>query len=262
MIRGIDKFRQHFAGFEQHYVLIGGVASALVMEAAGLEFRATRDFDMVLCVEALDPAFGKAFWDFVKQGGYQNVQRSTGERIFYRFDKPADPDFPYMLELFSRNPDHIRPAEDSHLTPLPIDEAVSSLSAILLNEDYYNFLHQHIKRIDGISVVSEFCLIPLKASAWLDLTRQVTDGVKVDDKNIRKHKNDVLRLFQVLTPDTRIALPPVVGHDLTNFLRMLQQDSTLDLKQFGLAGLSREQVVTQLIAIYQLPPIAGTGESL
>lgn len=256
MIRGIDKFREHFAGFDQHYALIGGVASALVMEAAGLQFRATKDFDMVLCVEALDPAFGAAFWDFVQRGGYQNQQHSSGDKIFYRFDKPADSAFPYMLELFSRNPAHIQPADGSHLTPLPIDEAISSLSAILLDEDYYAFLHQHKVQHEGISVVSEYCLIPLKASAWLDLTRRAVEGEKVDGGNIKKHKNDVLRLFQLLRPDARIALPLTVAQDLGRFLHLLQQDAALDLKPFGLAGLSIGQLVAQLAAIYQLPPPA------
>ena len=41
MIRGIDKFRKHFAGFTDHYVLIGGAASDLVMDEAGVAFRAT-----------------------------------------------------------------------------------------------------------------------------------------------------------------------------------------------------------------------------
>src|SRR6218665_348101 len=52
-------------------ILIGGTAAALTMEEAGLEFRATKDVDIVLHVEALTPAFGKAFWKFVEDGGYE-----------------------------------------------------------------------------------------------------------------------------------------------------------------------------------------------
>jgi hypothetical protein len=40
------------------------------MEQAGLEFRATKDLDIVLHIEVLNPAFGTAFWDFVETGGY------------------------------------------------------------------------------------------------------------------------------------------------------------------------------------------------
>ena len=53
MVRGLDKFREHFAGFGDRYVLIGA-ASYLVMNEAGVEFRATKDLDIVLCTESLD----------------------------------------------------------------------------------------------------------------------------------------------------------------------------------------------------------------
>ena len=44
-----------------------------------------------------------------------------------------------MIELFSRTPEGLELAEGSHLTPLPIEEAAASLSAILLDENYYAF---------------------------------------------------------------------------------------------------------------------------
>lgn len=45
MIRGLDLFREHFADFTEHYVLIGGSASELVMNEAGVDFRATKDLN-------------------------------------------------------------------------------------------------------------------------------------------------------------------------------------------------------------------------
>lgn len=56
-IRGLSRFRERFAAYAESYVLIGGAASLLVMEEAGLTFRATKDLDLVLCVEALDSRF-------------------------------------------------------------------------------------------------------------------------------------------------------------------------------------------------------------
>ena len=46
-----------------------GPACYLAMEEAGLDFRVTKDLDIVLCVEALDAEFVGAFWDFVKDIG-------------------------------------------------------------------------------------------------------------------------------------------------------------------------------------------------
>lgn len=204
---GLDKFRAQFSGFSDQFVLIGGVATMLALEDQGLSARATKDLDIVLCIEVLDAAFVAAFWEFVKAGGYQNQQRSTGDKVFYRFDKPTSEGYPAMLELFSRTPANMVLREGSHLTPIPVEEDVSSLSAILLDEDYYRYLHANKRELAGVPVISEVCLIPLKARAWLDLSTRRKAGENVDQKNINKHRNDILRLYQLLRADLRLELP-------------------------------------------------------
>ena len=72
------------------------------MEELGQEFRTTKDLDIVLCIETLDRDFTHAFWDFIKLGEYNNCQKSTGKRLFYRFYGPKQKGFPEMLELFTR----------------------------------------------------------------------------------------------------------------------------------------------------------------
>jgi hypothetical protein len=105
VVRGLDVFREHFAGHADQFVLIGGTAATLAMEEAGLEFRATKDLDIVLHIEALSPSFGEVFWRFVEAGRYGIRQASdTGKPVYYRFQKPADERFPVMLELFCRAP--------------------------------------------------------------------------------------------------------------------------------------------------------------
>lgn len=54
MVVVIDRFREHFAEHQTQYALIGGVARDLIFGEAGLEFRATKDFDVVLCVEVVN----------------------------------------------------------------------------------------------------------------------------------------------------------------------------------------------------------------
>ena len=104
-----------------------------------------------------------------------------------------------MIEIFSRNPDFIILEDDAVLTPLLIDDEISSLSAILLNEAYYELLKTGQKMVDGIPVLSPTCLIPFKAKAWLDLKERKLNGDQVDSKNIKKHKNDVFRLALLIT---------------------------------------------------------------
>src|SRR6266403_1282114 len=48
VVKGLDVFQNHFARYADQYVLIGGTAATLAMEEAGLEFRATKDLDIVL----------------------------------------------------------------------------------------------------------------------------------------------------------------------------------------------------------------------
>ena len=99
---GIDKFKERFAGHDGEYVLIGGGACDLLFGEAGQDFRATKDLDLVLLVEALTPEFGRVFWDFVKEGGYENRQKSSGKPQFYRFSKPKDPAFPERARQSAR----------------------------------------------------------------------------------------------------------------------------------------------------------------
>lgn len=81
-----------------------------------------------------------------------------------------------MIEIFSRNPDYIILEDDAYLTPLPIDEEVSSLSAILLNEEYYELLKTGQIIVDGIPVLRPTCLIPFKMKAYLDLSMRKKSG--------------------------------------------------------------------------------------
>lgn len=78
MVSGIDKFKDFFADYKEQYVLIGGAACDIILEDSEGEFRATRDLDLVLIVEALTPEFGKAFWQFIVAGGYRNKSKSAG----------------------------------------------------------------------------------------------------------------------------------------------------------------------------------------
>lgn len=252
MVKGIDVFREHFARHADQFVLIGGTAATLAMEHAGLEFRATKDLDIVLHIEALNVEFGEVFWKFVEEGGYEIRQASaTGKPVFYRFQKPANERFPFMLELFCRAPDGIVLAEGSHLTPIPLDEAAASLSAILLDNDYYAFIMAGRKESDGLPWVGEDRLIPLKATAWLELSARKAKGENVDAKNIRKHANDVIRLSQLLAPESRFPIAARIADDLNRFLDGVTADRSLDPKSLKLNNTIAE-IVQRIAQAYDL----------
>lgn len=252
MVRGIEVFREHFAQHTNQFVLIGGTAATLAMESAGLQFRATKDLDIVLHIEALDPAFGAAFWSFVERGGYEIRQASdTGKPMLYRFQKPGDARFPTMLELFCRSPDGIRLADGSRLTPIPINEVIASLSAIVLDDAYYAFIIHGRRSIDRLSWIGAEQLIPLKARAWIDLTARKGNGESIDTKDIRKHANDAVRLSQLLTPDSRIALAAKIAADLSQFLDGVAADGTYDPKSLQIPG-TLEEILVRIAQAYGL----------
>ena len=221
MVIGQAIFQEWFRDFEDQYVLIGGTAASITMAEAGQPFRGTKDLDIVLHVEALTPAFGQRFWQFVQAGGYQQKEGDPDQRpCLYRFQKPLDDEFPHMLELFSRVPDGLRFVPPGHLTPIPMTEQVSSLSAILLDEDYYQFVLSGRKNKYGLpSWVGEDRLIPLKAVAWMEMSERAQSGEPIDSKKINKHLSDIVLLSSLLQPGQEIELPEKIRANLQVFVR-------------------------------------------
>lgn len=251
MVKGLGLFRDRFAGFEDRYVLIGGAAIDLAMDAAGIAFRVTKDLDIVLRLEALDAEFGRAFWGFVGEGDYKYRQRGTDKPTLYRFREPANDDFPYMIELFWREPDLIEPTRDHRSTRIPMAEEVSSLSAILLADEYYGLVQAGARVVDGLSVLAPAYLVPLKARAWIDLTKRREGGEQISRGDIKKHRNDVIRLSQLISPEERVELPDAVRADLVDFVgRALHEGS--EPKTFGVVGMTLEDVRSLLGAVYGL----------
>jgi hypothetical protein len=226
-VKGLSSFREWFKGFEKNYAVIGGTACDLLMSEAGADFRATKDIDMVLIVEALGAEFGSRFWEYVIAAGYEHRLKSTGATVYYRFTDPKSPEYPAMIELFSRRVEGINLPPNAVLTPLPIDDDVSSLSAILLDSDYYDFLRTGVKVTDGIPILDAAHLIPFKAKAWLDLTERKQSGGQVDSRNIRKHKSDIVRLSALLSPGFKMDLPKTIKSDIKAFISAADEPEKL-----------------------------------
>lgn len=246
---GLDKFKEYFRDYAQQYVLIGGAACDIIFEEQDAAFRATKDLDMVLIVEALTPEFGRRFWQFVRDGNYENRAKSSGAPQFFRFDKPKTAGFPYMIELFSQTEDTLRGEEVGSCVPLSLGDEISSLSAILLNEEYYSMLLQGRTILSDIAVLSHTYLIPFKAKAWLDLSNKKFKGQHVDEKDIRKHKNDILRLATLLTGAEQCELPEAVRQDVTLFIDILRKEP-IDIKTLKIYGITFEDILTVLSQVY------------
>lgn len=62
-------------------------------------------------------------------------------------------------------------------------------------------------------------------------------GEHVDSKNIKKHKNDVFRLAQVIALDTRQMVSAEILEDMKQFLGLVENDN-VDLKTIGIKEIS------------------------
>jgi hypothetical protein len=211
-------------------------------------FRATKDLDMVLIVEALTPAFGRRFWEFIGAGGYENKLRSNGAPQFYRFEKPKAPDFPHMIELFAKTESILD--RDAHgCVPLHLDDEISSLSAILLNGDYYQMLLTGRTILADLPVLPHTYLILFKAKAWLDLSGRRAAGQSIDSKDIRKHMNDIVRLASMLTGNERCEMSENIRADMEHFVEALSGES-IDMKALGVSPLTLTDISDTLEKVY------------
>jgi hypothetical protein len=181
--------------------------------------------------------------------GYEHRNKSSGEPQFYRFIKPKDSSFPYMIELFSRRIEALSLPDDAILTPLPLDGELSSLSAILMDDDYYELLTSGRTIVDGVPIPGAAHIIPLKVKAWLDLSARKAAGEQVDAKNIRKHKNDVFRMSVLLTPETKVQLPDSIRKDIADFVRAMGSEQ-VEMKALGVNAGTKVDVLAAILATY------------
>lgn len=234
MVRGLDTFREYFRDYADNYIIIGGTACSELIEDVGLKPRTTKDIDAILIVEALNDRFVTRFWEFIREGKYELWETLSGKTQFYRFIKSQTDGFPLQIELFSRVPDMIKVPEGSHLTPIPVGEELSSLSAILLDDDYYHYAISHTVALDDLRFVDKDALIVLKAIAYINNSKRKADGEQVSSENISKHKNDIFRIVSTLIENDKYEIPETIKSDLRTFLAMVEKDG------LGTAGLSKE----------------------
>lgn len=232
MVAGLKRFIERFKDYPDCYTIIGGTACDILMREADIDFRATKDIDMIVIMEARYKQFTKVLWDYIIEGGYRFGWKNSDEVHFYRFTEPK-PGYPSMIELFSREPDYIKDVPTG-IVPLHIDDETSSLSAILLNDDFYSFMLEGRRTILGASVLGAEYLIPFKMYAWLNLKDRKSRGEHVNERDLKKHKNDVFRLLQIVDPQKKIDTKGIVNEAVRRFIQEIREES-LPLKQLGIS---------------------------
>lgn len=116
--------------------------------------------------------------------------------------------------------------QKSTIIPIPVGNDISSLSGILLDESYYFFIRSLRRTVDGLCVLSTEALLLLKARAWKDFTDRKARGEFVKDKDLRKHRLDIIRLLATIPEAMQITISKPLHDDFVNFLTVYAQNPT------------------------------------
>ena len=150
--------------------------------------------------------------------------------------------------LFRLNCSHAHLQIEEGIISIYIDDDISSLSAILLNDDYYNFMMEGRRIVDEICVLDAAYLIPFKMFAWNDLMDKKNRGEHVNERDLKKHKYDVFRLLEIVPNDTAITVSGSVAENISKFLEKIVPEPVA-LAQIGLS-IEKEQAIEMLKQIY------------
>ena len=226
-MEGLEKFKEAFEAFADNYVIIGGTACSIVMTGTAVRPRATHDIDMIVVVEKMTPDFAARFWQFVREAGYRPERRKSVEGQapkyeLYRF-LDGNPGYPEMIELLSRHPDILGEPQGFLIEPLPVDADISSLSAIIMDDDFYHFTINHSSVTDGIRHADPAALIALKSRAYLNLLREKAEGRHVNSHDIKKHRSDVLKIVAIME-DEPVPAPNVIVTSVKEFVASIRND--------------------------------------
>ncbi|ENP3611606.1 hypothetical protein ACDC01_004623 [Salmonella enterica] len=206
-MHGQDFLSNYLGSYTNDYVLIGGNACVLNFEKIKVEFRATADLDIVLIVDNENDKFYAHLCNYLVENGYTGglYRCKENDSCAYRFTLkgPQKVERPKIIELFSKKPDYFDAdkSEKLHITPIETEEGISNLSAILLDDEVYNFVIKHKCKIDNVSTVNLHCLFGLKSIAWHNNEVLYSEG-KVKEVNVYKHPADMVRIATVLEENT------------------------------------------------------------
>ena len=228
MVKGLETFRKAMQPYKEHFVIIGGTACDIRLSGTMMTPRATDDIDIIVVIDRLTEDFVHAIWQFVKDGNYKVGKRISqqGQSVYalYRFTLQDNSlDYPKQIEILSRHSDLLGEPSGFHIEPIPTDEEHHSLSAIIMDDDFYDFTIHQANDEDGLMVANNLALIVLKMNAYLNLLTDKAAGHRVDSDDINKHRSDVLKLVAAGIYPEPVKVKAKFISVLSNFVSETQQ---------------------------------------
>ncbi len=249
-IRGLDNFQDFFKGYENFFVLIGGAATLLILEETGVRRKGTKDLDIVFILESEYSDFLKRFKEYIELGEYI-TKTANGKPQYYRFEQPKSEEYPIMIEIFSRESNTLFDNLFEKAIKISIEEEIMSLSALILDDDYYEFVKQNTNKYKNIHIANEESLVVLKMYAYNNLLiekEKVGSHVKMTD--IKKHRNDVLKISQNFPTTKSVKVNKKIQNEIEIFFKNLHIID-LDLKSLEI-DLTEEEILQLIRRVFGL----------
>ena len=228
---GLSHFEAHFRDMKDHYVIVGGFATLMLLDREIENHgKATHDIDLVL-LTSTSAEMANRIKTYIREGGY-TIQK--GQQDIYRYYRFVDPDvegYAKEIELFASEEYGIDLDEGQRIIPIDPEEGLYSLSAIMLDREYFNMIKNNIEVIDGIPYSNTPATMLLKMSAVYDLHQRGDDKWK-------KHRRDILKLTLLLTGEERIVLTGRMIADVNFFKTEVGNMTTKMIKQIVGRGVT------------------------
>ena len=87
----------------------------------GLAFPAMNDLEILLLIELIGQNRVTAMRAFVNEGRQPDSATNRRVPVLYRFAKPSDDQFPFMLELFSCSPGTLNLGDGQTIIPVKVE---------------------------------------------------------------------------------------------------------------------------------------------
>lgn len=98
--------------------------------------------------------------------------------------------------------------------------------------------------VNNLPILKPIYLIAFKAKAHVDLTKKHSEGIHINERDLKKHKNDIFRLVQLLNQNETIEVEDSVKIDMQNFFDLIGNDS-IDMKALKL-NYSKETAIKMI----------------
>lgn len=215
---GLSHFQEFFKDLDEHYVVVGGFATVMLLDSE-LEGhgKATHDIDLVL-LTTTSMEISERIKQYITEGQYDIQQGKKDQFQYYRFVNPKTKNFAKEIELFASNENDLKLDEGQRIIPIDPEEGLYSLSAIMLDQEYFELIKNNVDDSAGIAPCTNTqATIMLKMSAFHDLREN-------GDKKWKKHRRDILKLTLLLTGEERIEMSGRMNKDFESFIAHLEEE--------------------------------------